>query len=119
MTPIPLQGRGWKGRALPGKYWCPDTKMCAPPLAKSWLRAWVYYVWKEAVYADGWLPVLIASMVWRCLLGLAPLYLRELCCPLHSAVSSRSLRLSQQVFFWSRLLEPPLSREVLFSWWVP
>src|SRR6218665_923022 len=38
----------------------------------------------------------IASIVWRCLLGLAPLYLRELCCPLHSAMSSRSLRLSQQ-----------------------
>src|SRR6218665_540244 len=36
------------------------------------------------------------SMVWRCLLGLAPLYLCELCCPLHSAMSSRSLRPSQQ-----------------------
>src|SRR6218665_3491260 len=39
-----------------------------------------------------------ASMVWRCLLGLAPLYLRELCCPLHTAMSSRSLRSSQQGF---------------------
>src|SRR6218665_3239188 len=37
-----------------------------------------------------------ASIVWRCLLGLAPLYLRELCCPLHSAMTSRSLRSSQQ-----------------------
>ena len=35
-------------------------------------------------------------MVWRCLLGLAPLYLRELCCPLCSAMSSRSLHSSQQ-----------------------
>src|SRR6218665_1913868 len=49
-----------------------------------------------------WLPAeqrisyRIAFMVWRCLLGLAPLYLRELCCPLHSAMSSRSLRSSQQ-----------------------
>src|SRR6218665_2422003 len=49
-----------------------------------------------------WLPAeqrisyRIAFMVWRCLLGLAPLYLRELYCPLHSAISSRSLRLSQQ-----------------------
>src|SRR6218665_2654009 len=49
-----------------------------------------------------WLPAeqrisyRIASIVWRCLLGLAPLYLRELCCPLHSAMSSRSLRSSQQ-----------------------
>src|SRR6218665_1104764 len=51
-----------------------------------------------------WLPAeqrisyRIASFVWRCLLGLAPLYLRELCCPLLSAMSSRSLRSSQQGF---------------------
>src|SRR6218665_3462859 len=38
----------------------------------------------------------IASMVWRSLDGLAPLYLRELCCPLHSAMSSRSLLSYQQ-----------------------
>src|SRR6218665_3967559 len=38
----------------------------------------------------------IASLVWRCLLGLAPVYLHELCCPLLSAMSSRSLRSSQQ-----------------------
>src|SRR6218665_2621646 len=38
----------------------------------------------------------IVSMVWRCLLGLAPLYLRELCCPLQSAMSSRPLCSSQQ-----------------------
>ena len=38
----------------------------------------------------------IAFIVWRCLFGLAPLYLRELCCPLHSAMSLRSLRSSQQ-----------------------
>src|SRR6218665_476032 len=38
----------------------------------------------------------IAFIVWRCLLGLAPLYLRELCCPLLNAMSSRSLRSSQQ-----------------------
>src|SRR6218665_3347697 len=30
------------------------------------------------------------------IITLAPLYLRELCCPLHSAMSSRSLRSSQQ-----------------------
>src|SRR6218665_1100440 len=50
-----------------------------------------------------WLPAeqrisyRIVSMVWRCLLGLAPLYLRELYCPLHSAMSSRSLRSSQHI----------------------
>src|SRR6218665_3266480 len=49
-----------------------------------------------------WLPAeqrisyRIASLVWRCLVGLAPVYLRELCCPPLSAMSSRSLRSSQQ-----------------------
>src|SRR6218665_1128505 len=38
----------------------------------------------------------IASLVWRCLVGLAPVYLRALCCPPLSAMSSRSLRSSQQ-----------------------
>src|SRR6218665_51536 len=53
----------------------------------------------EQVY---WLPAeqrisyRIASLVWRCLVGLAPVYLRELCCPPLSAMSSRSLRSSQQ-----------------------
>src|SRR6218665_2636513 len=48
-----------------------------------------------------WLPAeqrisyRIASLVWRCLVGLAPVYLRELCCPPLSAMSSRSLRSSQ------------------------
>src|SRR6218665_993765 len=49
-----------------------------------------------------WLPAeqrisyRIAFIVWRCLLVLAPLYLHELCCPLMSAMSSRSLCSSQQ-----------------------
>src|SRR6218665_1477960 len=40
-----------------------------------------------------WLPAeqrisyRIASLVWRCLVGLAPVYLRELCCPPLSAMS--------------------------------
>src|SRR6218665_368955 len=38
----------------------------------------------------------IASLVWRCLHGLASLCLHELCCPVLSAISSRSLRSSQQ-----------------------
>ena len=38
----------------------------------------------------------IAALVWRCLLGLAPAYLRELCCPVLSARGSRSLRSSEQ-----------------------
>src|SRR6218665_803068 len=63
----------------------------------------------------------IASMVWRCLLGLASVYLRELCCPLLSAMSSRSLRSSQQGLLLVPVARrlPPLSRAVLFPWWVP
>src|SRR6218665_1103624 len=49
-----------------------------------------------------WLPAeqrisyRIASLVWRCLVGLASVYLLELCCVPLSAISSRSLRSSQQ-----------------------
>src|SRR6218665_3411235 len=49
-----------------------------------------------------WLPAeqrssyRITSLIWRCILGLATVYLRELCCSLLSAMSSRSLRSSQQ-----------------------
>lgn len=38
----------------------------------------------------------VAALVWRCLLGLAPAYLRELCFPVLSARGSRSLRSSAQ-----------------------
>src|SRR6218665_1931494 len=41
----------------------------------------------------------IASLDWRCLVGLAPVYLRELCCPPLSAMSYQSLRSSQQGLF--------------------
>jgi len=47
-----------------------------------------------------WLPAeqrisyRIASLVWRCLFSLAPLYLHELCCPLLSAMSLRLLGLA-------------------------
>ena len=46
--------------------------------------------------AEQWIPYRIASLVWRCLLDLAPPYLREPCCPLLSAMSSQSLRSYQQ-----------------------
>src|SRR6218665_2181795 len=48
----------------------------------------------------------IASLVRRCLVGLASVYLRELCCRPLSAMSSRSLRSSQQ-----GLLLVPLDRK--------
>jgi len=35
-------------------------------------------------------------LVWRCILGLAPAYLRELCCPVLNARGSRSFRSSEQ-----------------------
>src|SRR6218665_1035194 len=49
-----------------------------------------------------WLPAehrisyRIVSLVWPCLLHLAPVNLRELFCPLLSAMNSRSLRSSQR-----------------------
>src|SRR6218665_1739535 len=49
-----------------------------------------------SLLSSGFHNYMIASLVWRCLLGLAALYLLELCCPLPSAMSSRSLRSSQQ-----------------------
>ena len=45
-----------------------------------------------------WLPVSqriqfrIAALVWRCLLGTAPAYLCELCCPVSAVVGRRVLR---------------------------
>ena len=45
-----------------------------------------------------WLPIRqridyrIASLVWRCQLGIAPTYLRDLCWPVSVAQGSRSLR---------------------------
>src|SRR5688572_9727860 len=35
-------------------------------------------------------------LVWRCILGLAHAYLRELCCPVLNARGSRSFRSSEQ-----------------------
>ena len=47
----------------------------------------------------------IAALVWRCLLGLAPAYLSELCSPTLSARGSRSLRSVEQ-----GLLSVPFAR---------
>src|SRR3984885_16388110 len=47
----------------------------------------------------------LAALIWRCLLGLAPVYLRELCCTPLSAGGSRSLRSSEQ-----GLLQVPFAR---------
>jgi len=49
-----------------------------------------------------WLPIRqrieyrVASMVWRCQLGLAPTYLIDLCRPVSGSRSSRSLRSSER-----------------------
>src|SRR6218665_1730834 len=72
-----------------------------------------------------WLPAeqrisyRIASLVWRCLLGLAPLYLHELCCPLHSAMSSRSLRSSQQSLLLVQFARTSTKQSRAFPLWVP
>jgi hypothetical protein len=58
-----------------------------------------------------WLPLRqrieyrLAAFVWRCLLGLAPVYLTELCSPTLSARGSRSLRSAEQ-----GLLSVPFAR---------
>src|SRR6218665_903159 len=62
---------------------------------------------------------MVASLVWRCLLGLAPVHLCELCYHIFSAMSSRSLRSSQQVFFLVSSAVPLLSRAAHFPWWAP
>src|SRR6218665_449248 len=72
-----------------------------------------------------WLPAeqrisyRIASLVWCCLLGLAPLYLRELCCPLLSAMSSRSLRSSQEGLLFVPFARTSTKQSRAFPWWVP
>src|SRR6218665_1362037 len=49
-----------------------------------------------------WLPLQqriichIGAMVWRCILGLAPAYFRDLCCPTPGTRGRSSLRLSEQ-----------------------
>src|SRR6218665_3064092 len=55
----------------------------------------------------------------RSLLGLAPLYLRELCCPLHSAMSLRSLRSSQQGLLLVPFARTSAKQSLPFPWWVP
>src|SRR6218665_2250637 len=58
-----------------------------------------------------WLPLqqqimfCIGAMVWRCILGLALAYLRDLCCPTPGTRSRSSLRSSEQ-----RLLFVPFAR---------
>src|SRR6218665_4124995 len=53
--------------------------------------------------------------------GAAPLALLlfTFCCPLHIAMSSRSLRSSQQSLLLVPFARTSASRAVLFPWWVP
>src|SRR6218665_3522811 len=47
-----------------------------------------------------WLPIqqcifyIVAVLVWHCLLGIAPVYLQELCCPVLTLVGCQALRSS-------------------------
>src|SRR6218665_3304864 len=53
-----------------------------------------------------WLPLQqrimfrIGAMVWRCILGLAPAYLRDLCCPTPGTRGRSSLRSSEQALLF-------------------
>jgi len=60
---------------------------------------------------------LLTSLLWHCLLGLAPVYLRELCCPLLSAMSSQSLAHSNREYSLSILPVPPLGRTTHSPLW--
>lgn len=63
-----------------------------------------------------WLPIRqrieyrVASMVWRCQLGLAPTYLIDLCRPVSGSRSSRSLRSSER-----GLLSVPFARTTIMQ----
>ena len=63
-----------------------------------------------------WLPIRqrieyrVASMVWRCQLGLAPTYLIDLCRPVSGSRSSRSLRSSER-----GLLSVPFARTAIMQ----
>ena len=69
-----------------------------------------------------WLPVRqrieyrVASLVWRCQLGLAPTYLLDLCRPVSGTRSSRSLRSAGKGCSQSRLPVPLSCKVVLFLW---
>jgi len=63
----------------------------------------------------------LATLVWRCLLGLAPTYLQDLCCPTLSTRGRSSLRSmewgSSLSLFLHNLPVLPQGRPV-HSWWM-
>jgi len=73
----------------------PGSSFCSP-------AKWgVHKFASVSAYMHGtlnWLPVSqrveyrIAALVWRCLHGYAPTYLRELCCPVSDVLAHRALR---------------------------
>src|SRR6218665_3621913 len=72
-----------------------------------------------------WLPLQqrimfrIGAMVWRCILGLAPAYLRDLCCPTPGTRGRGSLRSSEQGYSLFLLLVHPQPRPVHSRWLAP
>src|SRR6218665_1235567 len=73
-----------------------------------------------------WLPLQqriifrIDAMVWRCILGLAPAYLRDLCCPTTGTRGRSSLRSSEQgLLFVPFARRPPQPRPVHSRWLAP
>jgi len=58
----------------------------------------------------------IATLVWRCLLGLAPTYLQDLCCPILGTRGSCSLRSMERWSSLSLLHVLPQGRPVHSRW---
>src|SRR6218665_1832199 len=71
-----------------------------------------------------WLPISeriqyrITAMVSRCVLGCAPYYLRDLCCPVSVLAARRVLRSAARVSFWSLVPVWLLCSEGPFRLWV-
>src|SRR6218665_2414363 len=68
------------------------------------------------VPAEQRISYMSASLVWRCLLGLAPVYLREFCCP---PLSSRPLRSSQQGLLLVPFARTSTKQICVSPWWAP
>src|SRR6218665_2543781 len=57
----------------------------------------------------------IGAMVWRCIQGIAPAYLRDLCCPTPSTRGRSSLRSSEQGLLFAPFVRTSTTQPRAFS----